>query len=62
MSSVSDVADINFLCFVIGNQTAIGCIGNMDCIENKLVTWKDYEYHYKKSLPLAGLTNASIDW
>jgi hypothetical protein len=28
---------------------------------NKLVTWKDYEYHYKKSLPLASLTNASID-
>lgn len=31
----------------------------MKCIENKLVTWKDYEYHHKKTLPLTSWINAS---
>ena len=35
------------------------CIENMKCIENKLVTWKDYGYHCKKTLPLTSWINAS---
>src|SRR5882724_2694436 len=31
----------------------------MKCIENKLVTWKDYEYHHQKTLPLTSWINAS---
>jgi hypothetical protein len=27
----------------------------MECIEDKLVTWKDYKYHCKKKFPLASL-------
>jgi hypothetical protein len=36
---VSGAVDMNLLCFVIGSQiNAIAGIGNMECIETKLVT------------------------